>query len=70
MYQDFLNYKLLNIKENYPIYIPEEISEIIESFIFHEKDRDGSNYNYKNLNFSTTSQIISIYSLYGTRSNL
>lgn len=70
MYQDFLNYKLLNIKENYPIYIPEEISEIIESFIFHEKDRDGNNSNYKSLSFSTTSQIISIYSLYGTRSNL
>ena len=37
MYKDIYNYKITNVRNNFPIYIPNEINDIIESYIYTRK---------------------------------
>lgn len=36
MYSDYNRYQILNLKKKYPIYLPNEINDLIESFLFNE----------------------------------
>ena len=64
MYHDIYNYKVLNLRNNFGIHIPNEINDIIESYIF-----DTEMYKSNKCNnlccFSTTEEFFSGYILYG-----
>ncbi len=63
MYRDIYNYKLSNIKNNFPIHIPEEINDIIESYIYTRPKRRKEKYLD---NFSAHDEIFSSYVLHAS----
>lgn len=63
MYGDIYNYRLSNIKNNFPVHIPEEINDIIESYVFTKPKIRKEKYLD---NFSAHDEIFSSYVLYAS----
>ena len=64
MYHDIYNYRVLNLKDKFRVHIPNEINDIIESYIF-DTEIYRSNKNRNMCCFSTTEEFFSGYILYG-----
>ena len=66
MYDDIYNYKILNLRNNFPKYIPDEINDHIESYIYSKESYKNNLLKQSSTNFSTTDEYFSIYFLYGS----
>ena len=61
MYRDIYNYKITNVSNNYPKYLPNEINDIIESYLFSRKKTNRQKFGS---NFINNNEIFTTYILY------
>ena len=66
MYSDIYNYKILNLRNNFPKYIPDEINDQIESYIYSKESYKNNLAKQSLTYFSTTDEYFSVYLLYGS----